>query len=48
MNRRIPFSSNYLAFLLSQEIQRKVFLDGGYLTALNPENEPIDNVVRIC
>ena len=38
--------SNYLAFLSSQEIQRKVFLDGGYLTALNPENEPIDNVVK--
>jgi uncharacterized protein involved in exopolysaccharide biosynthesis len=30
--------TDYLTFLSSQEIQREVFLDGGYLTALNLEN----------
>ncbi len=36
--------ADYLTLLSSQDIQRKVFDDGGYLTALNPENEPIDDV----
>jgi LPS O-antigen subunit length determinant protein (WzzB/FepE family) len=36
--------SDYLVFLSSQELQKKVFLDGGYITVLNPENGPIDNV----
>ena len=35
--------SNYLTTLSSQEFQKKVFEDGGYLTAINPENGPIDN-----
>jgi len=36
--------SNFLSLLSSREFQTKVFLDGDYLTALNPENEPIDDV----
>ena len=38
--------SDYLTTLSSQEFQIKVFDGGGYLTALNPENGPIDNVER--
>ncbi|MDC3315715.1 Wzz/FepE/Etk N-terminal domain-containing protein [Candidatus Thioglobus sp.] len=34
----------FLNELTSKEFQRKVFLDGGYLTLFNPENNPIDNV----
>ena len=36
--------ADFLNLLSSQDIQRKVFDDGGYLTALNPENEPINDV----
>ena len=36
--------SNFLTTLASKELQKKVFIDGGYLTAFNPENNPIDDV----
>ena len=35
--------ADYLTTLSSQEFQKKVFDNGGYLTALNPENLPIGN-----
>jgi LPS O-antigen subunit length determinant protein (WzzB/FepE family) len=37
--------SNFLSSLSSREFQTKIFLDGDYLTALNPEKEPIDDVI---
>lgn len=36
--------SNFLSLLISREFQTKVFLDGDYLSALNPESQPIDDV----
>ena len=36
--------SNFLTELSSKELQAKVFHDGGYLTAFNPQNNPIDDV----
>ena len=35
---------SYLTHLSSKDLQTKIFLDGGYLTAFNPENNPIDDV----
>ena len=35
--------SDFLTVLASNKIQKKVF-DGGYLSSLNPENKPIDDV----
>ena len=35
---------NYLRKLSEKEFQKKVFYGNDYLTALNPENEPIDDV----
>ena len=36
--------SNYLTALSSPNLQKKVFLDGGYVTAFNPEKKPIDDI----
>ena len=36
--------SNFLTTLASKEFQKKVFIDGDYLTAFNPNDEPIDDV----
>ena len=36
--------SNYLRKLSEKEFQKKVFYGNDYLTVLNPENEPIDDV----
>jgi len=37
--------SDFLTVLASNKIQKKVF-DGGYLSSLNPENKPIDDVEK--
>ena len=36
--------SRYLTNLSSRDLQKKVFIDGGFLTTSNPQNNPIDNV----
>ena len=36
--------TNFLTLLSSKEFQTKIFIDGDYLTAFNPKNNPIDDV----
>ena len=36
--------SNFLTLLSSKEFQKEVFIDGGYLTEFNPQNDPINDV----
>ena len=36
--------SEFLTRLSSRDFQKKIFVDGGYVTAFNPKNEPIDDV----
>ena len=36
--------AHYLSVLSSREFQKAVFIDGDFLTELNPNNNPIDNI----